>query len=60
MRHFSLSCNEKGGGAKSFHPYKGGTLRVAKCWCPCPDPCVLEDQKMSEVNQKWRPGCPPD
>ena len=23
-------------------------------------PCVLDNQKMSEDNQKLRPGCPPD
>ena len=23
-------------------------------------PCVLDDQKISEDNQKLRPGCPPD
>ena len=30
--------------------------RVAKCACPR----VLDDQKMSEDNQKLRSGCPPD
>ena len=30
--------------------------RVAKVACPC----VLDDQKLSEDNQKLRSGCPPD